>query len=158
MTFVFNIDNPFSNEISKVRLGARIRTHEPQGGWIDDMPNDDVITLKPGENDYDRAFKTPSDLSDGLYDAEWVVMDEGTKRWIDHEDMCPILTISSGSTPNPTPTSRPTSVPTAMPTATCTVSPTPDITPPSDIDVIKMVTSVVEETIRKIFDLLEKLL
>ena len=158
LTFVFNIDNPFSNEISKVRLGARIRTHEPQGGWVDDMPNDNVITLKPGANDYSRAFNTPDGLSDGVYDAEWVVMDEGTKRWIDHEDMCPILTISSGSTPNPTPTSRPTSIPTAMPTATGTVSPTPDITPPSDIDVIKMVTSVVEETIRKIFDLLEKLL
>ena len=158
LTFVFNIDNPFSNEISKVRLGARIRTHEPQGGWVDDMPNDNVITLKPGANDYSRAFNTPDGLSDGVYDAEWVVMDEGTKRWIDHEDMCPILTISSGSTPNPTPTSQPTSIPTAMPTATGTVSPTPDITPPSDIDVIKMVTSVVEETIRKIFDLLEKLL
>jgi len=154
LTFVFNIDNPFSNEISDVRLGARIRTHDPQGEWIDDMSNDKVITLKPGANDYSRAFKTSDGLSDGLYDIEWVVMDEGTKRWIDHEDMCPILTISTSPAPNPTPTSTPT----AMPTATGTVSPTPDITPPGDIDVIKMVTSVVEETIRKIFDLLEKLL
>ena len=154
LTFVFNIENQFSNEISKVRLGARIRSHEPQGGWIDDMPNDKVITLKPGANDYSRAFKTSDGLSDGLYDVEWVVMDEGTKRWIDHEDMCPILTISTSPAPNPTPTYAPT----AMPTATGTVSPTPDITPPGDIDVIKMVTSVVEETIRKIFDLLEKLL
>ena len=154
LTFVFNIDNPFSNEISDVRLGARIRTHDLQGEWIDDMSNDKVITLKPGANDYSRAFKTSDGLSDGLYDVEWVVMDEGTKRWIDHEDMCPILTVSTSPAPNPTPTSTPT----AMPTATGTVSPTPDITPPSDIDVIKMVTSVVEETIRKIFDLLEKLL
>ena len=158
LTFVFNIGNPFSNEISDVRLGARIRTHEPQGGWIDDLPNDNITPLKPGANDYSRVFKTPVDLSDGLYDAQWVVMDEATKRWIDHEDMCPILTISTSHAPNPTPTSQPTSAPTAMPTATGTVSPTPDITPPGDIDVIKMVTSVVEETIRKIFDLLEKLL
>ena len=159
LTFVFNIDNPFSNEISKIRLGARIRTHEPQGGWIDDMPNDKVIKLKPGANDYSRAFNTPEDLGDGLYDAEWVVMDESTKRWIDHEDMCPILTISSDSSPNPTPTSQPTSAPTVVPTGT--VSPTPYITPPDDVDVkevIKMVTSVVEETIRTILDMLEELL
>jgi hypothetical protein len=70
LTFVFNIDNPFSNEISKARLGARIRTYNSQGEWINDMPNDKVVTLKPGANDYSRAFKTPSDLSDGLYDAE----------------------------------------------------------------------------------------
>jgi len=87
-------------------------------------------------------------------------MDEGTKRWIDHEDMCPILTISSGSTPNPTPTSKPTSAPTAVPTATDTVSPTPDIIPPDNPEVkeaIIAITSVVEEAIRKILDLLEKL-
>ena len=48
LTFVFNIDNPFSNEISKARLGARIRTHNSQGEWIDDMPNDAIVTLKPG--------------------------------------------------------------------------------------------------------------
>ena len=161
LTFVFNIDNPFSNEISKVRLGARIRTHMPQGGWIDDMPNDKVITLKPGANDYSRAFKTPSDLSDGLYGAQWVVMDEATKRWIDHEDMCPILTISTSPAPNPTPTSQPTSTPTAVPTATGTVSPTPNITPPDNPEVkevIRVVTSAVEGTIRKILDLLESLL
>jgi len=161
LTFVFNIENQFSNEISKVRLGARIRTHNPQGGWIDDMPNDKVITLKPGANDYSRAFKTPVDLSDGLYDVEWVVMDEGTKRWIDHEDMCRILTISSGSTPNPVTTSQPTSTPTVVPTATGAVSPTSDPTAPGDAEVkeaIEIITSVVEETIRKILDLLKGLL
>jgi|LGVF01.1.fsa_nt_gb cell wall-associated NlpC family hydrolase len=155
LTFVFNIDNPFSNEISKVRLGARIRTHEPQGGWIDDMSNDNITTLKPGANDYSRAFKTPSDLSDGLYDAEWVIMDEGTKRWIDHENMCPILTISSNSPPNPTPTSAPTAMPTG------TVSPTPDPTPPANTEVkevINGITSVVEGMIQKILDMLESLL
>ena len=161
LTFVFNIDNPFSNEISDVRLGARIRTHRPQGGWIDDMSNDKVITLKPGANDYSRAFKTPSDLSDGLYDVQWVVMDEATKRWIDHEDMCPILTISTSPAPNPTPTSQPTSTPTAVPTATGAVSPTPNITPPDNPEVkevIRVVTLAVEGTIRKILDLLESLL
>ena len=161
LTFVFNIDNQFSNEISKVRLGARIRAHEPQGEWIDDMPNDRVITLKPDANDYSRAFKTPLDLSDGLYDAQWVVMDEATKRWIDHEDMCPILTISTSPAPNPTPTSQPTSTPTAVPTATGTVSPTPNITPPDNPEVkevIRVVTLAVEGTIRKILDLLESLL
>jgi len=154
LTFVFNIDNPFSNEIPKVRLGARIRTNDPQGGWIDDMPNDNIITLKPGANDYSRVFETPADLSDGLYDAEWVVMDEGTKRWIDHEDMCPILTISSGSTPNPTFTSTPTAVQTGA------ESPTPNATPTDteENNVIEMITSVVEETINRILDLLEKLL
>nr|QNO44579.1 endolytic peptidoglycan transglycosylase RlpA [Methanosarcinales archaeon ANME-2c ERB4]QNO44989.1 endolytic peptidoglycan transglycosylase RlpA [Methanosarcinales archaeon ANME-2c ERB4]QNO45067.1 endolytic peptidoglycan transglycosylase RlpA [Methanosarcinales archaeon ANME-2c ERB4] len=161
LTFVFNINNQFSNEISEVRLGARIRAHEPQGGWIDDMPNDKVVTLKPGTNDYSRAFKTPSDLSDGLYDAEWVVMDESTKRWIDHEDMCSILTISTNPAPDPTPTSQPTSTPTAVPTVTGTVSPTPDPTAPSDAEVkeaIIVITSAVEETIRKILDLLKGLL
>ena len=151
LTFVFNIDNPFSNEISKVRLGARIRAHEPQGGWIDDMSNDNITTLKPGANDYSRAFKTPEDLSDGLYDAEWVVMDEGTKRWIDHEDMCPILTISTSPAPNPPPTSSPTAMPTG------TVSPTP----PGDAEVkeaINAIASAVGETIQRILDLLKGLL
>ena len=147
MTFVFNIDNPFFNEIQKVRLGARIRTHNPQGGWIDDMPNDKIITLKPGANDYSRVFKTPADLNDGLYDAEWVVMDEGTKRWIDHEDMCPILTISSDSTTNPTSTSQPTSAPTPTPT-----------NDKEENNVIEVITSVIKETINRIIDLFEKLL
>ena len=80
-------------------------------------------------------------MSDGLYDAEWVVMDEGTKRWIDYEDMCPILTISSGSTLNPTPTSVPT--------------PTDDT---EENNVIEVITSVVKETINRILDLFEKLL
>jgi len=155
LTFVFNIDNQFSNEISKVRLGARIRTHDPQGEWIDDMSNDNTITLKPGANDYSRVFKTPVDLSDGLYDAEWVVMDEGTKRWIDHEDMCPILTISSGSTPNPTPTSQPTSPPTAVQTGAESPTPTGDT---EENNVIEVITSVIKETINKILDLLDKLL
>jgi len=84
-------------------------------------------------------------LSDGLYDAEWVVMDEGTQRWIDHEDMCPILTISSGSTPNPTHTLQPTSVPTST-----------DDT--EENNVIKVITSVIKETINRIIDLFEKLL
>jgi len=161
LTFVFNIDNPFFNEISKVRLGARIRTHNPQGGWIDDMPNDKVITLKSGANDYSRDFNTPEDLSDGLYDAEWVVMDEETNRWIDQENMCPILTIPTSPAPDPTPTLQPTSEPTAMLTATGTVSPTPDTNPSDDTDVkeaITVIISVVEETIRKILDLLEELL
>ena len=155
LTFVFNIDNPFSNDIEKVRLGARIRTHDPQGKWIDDMPNDNTITLKPGANVYSRVFKTPADLSDGLYDAEWVVMDEGTKRWIDHEDMCPILTISSGSTPNPTSTSQPTSAPTAV------ESPTPGATPTDGSEknnVIEVITSSIKEFINTIVDLLDKLL
>jgi cell wall-associated NlpC family hydrolase len=155
LTFVYNIDNPFSNDIEKVRLGARIRTHEPQGEWIDDVSGDEVITLKPGANDYPRVFKTPADLSDGLYDAEWVVMDEGTKRWIDHEDMCPILTISSGSTSNPTPTSQPTSVPTAMQTGAESPTPTDDA---DENNVIEVITSVVEEIINTIVGLLEKLL
>jgi len=155
LTFVFNIDNSFSNDIEKVRLGARIRTHDPQGEWIDDMPNDNTITLKPGANVYSRVFKTPADLSDGLYDAEWVVMDEGTKRWIDHEDMCPILTISSGSTSNPTPTSQPTSAPTAVQTGAESPTPTDDT---DENNVIEVITSVVKETINRILDLLEKLL
>ena len=36
-----------------------------------------------------------------MYDAEWVVMDESTKRWIDHEDMCSILTRSTNPAPDP---------------------------------------------------------
>ena len=155
LTFVFNIDNPFSNEIQKVRLGARIRTHDSQGGWIDDMPNDNIITLEPGANDYSRVFKTPADLSDGLYDAEWVVMDEGTKRWIDHEDMCSILTISSGSTSNPTPTTQPTSAPTAVQTSVYSPTPTDDT---EENNVIEVITSVIKETINRIIDLFEKLL
>jgi hypothetical protein len=57
--------------------------------------------------------------------------------------------------------SAPTPTPTAVPTATGTVSPTPHTTPPDDAEVkeaIEIITSVVEETIRKILDLLKGLL
>ncbi|KAF5416538.1 MAG: hypothetical protein C5S48_02535 [Candidatus Methanogaster sp.] len=53
------------------------------------------------------------------------------------------------------------SSPTSAPTATGTVSPTPHTTPPDDAEVkeaIEIITSVVEETIRKILDLLKGLL
>ena len=105
------------------------------------------------------CLQNTSGLERWLYDAEWVVMDEGTKRWIDHEDMCPILTISSGSASNPTPTSQSTSIPTAVQTGA--ESPTSDATPTDDTEennIIEVIISVVKETINRILDLLEKLL
>ena len=94
-------------------------------------------------------------MSDGLYDAEWVVMDEGTKRWIDHEDMCATLTISSGSAPNPTSTSTPTAVQFGMESPSSGATPTDNT---KDNNIIEVIISVVKETINRILDLLEKLL
>lgn len=52
LTFVYNIDNPYPDNIENVRLGAQIRTNDPQGDWIDDPANDAVVTLLPGAHDY----------------------------------------------------------------------------------------------------------
>jgi murein DD-endopeptidase MepM/ murein hydrolase activator NlpD len=156
LTFVFNIDNNFSNEIEDVRLGARIRTHDPQGEWIDDMPDDKIITLKPGANTYSRVFRTTDGLSNDFYDVEWVVMDEGTKRLIDYEDMCPILTISSESTKSPEP---PAEQPASVPKVTQKDAGSPIWTGNAEVDeAIGIISPAVREMIDLIMDLLDELM
>jgi surface antigen len=74
LTFVYNIDNPYPDSIENVRLGAQIRTNDPQGDWIDDPANDKVVTLLPGAHDYSRTFIVPQTASSGFYDARWVMV------------------------------------------------------------------------------------
>jgi len=132
LTFVYNIANPFANDVPiKVRLGAQIRTSDPKGEWIDDMPNDKIDVLKTGTNDYSRLFRTTWGLKPGYYDAHWVVMDEGTKQWIDHKELSQILIVNSNTL-----TSKETEI----------------------NEFIKIATSSIEETIHKILNLLKGLL
>ncbi|CAD6493354.1 MAG: CHAP domain protein [Candidatus Argoarchaeum ethanivorans] len=96
LTFVYNIGNPYPNNIENVRLGAQIRTNDPQGDWIDDPANDEVVTLLPGVHDYSRTFIVPQTASSGFYDARWVILDDATGNWIDSKEMIRIFEIQSG--------------------------------------------------------------
>jgi hypothetical protein len=87
--------------VSNIRLGARIRTNSPQGSWIDDPANDQVISVDPGEKDYSRKFRIPSDVSSGYYDAGWVIVNQNTdeyqvaEAWVDEKVMYSALYISA---------------------------------------------------------------
>jgi len=94
LTFVYNINNPL-DEVPKIRLGAQIRTNNPQGEWIDDVSNDKVVDLVSGVNDYSRLFKLPLDLKLGFYDARWVLIDELTKKPINSKEMIRIFEIQA---------------------------------------------------------------
>ncbi|MFQ6119992.1 MAG: NosD domain-containing protein, partial [Methanosarcinales archaeon] len=95
LTFVFNISNPYTYNIGNVRLGAQIRTNNPQGSWIDDPSNDKVVTLLPGAHDYSRKFRIPQSASSGFYDARWVILNHTTENWIDSQNMTRIFEIQS---------------------------------------------------------------
>ena len=91
LTFVYNIDNPYPDNIENVRLGAQIRTNDPQGAWIDDPANDDVVTLLPGAHDHSRTFIVPQTASSGFYDARWIILDDVSGDWIDSKEMIRIF-------------------------------------------------------------------
>lgn len=99
LTFVYNINNPYTDESPEIRLGAQIRTNDPQGEWIDDSANDKIINLAFGANDYSRIFKLSSDLKPGFYDARWVIIDELTKKPINSKEMIRIFEVQEESTP-----------------------------------------------------------
>jgi GH25 family lysozyme M1 (1,4-beta-N-acetylmuramidase) len=106
LTFVYKIKNPSDRAVSNIRLGARIRTNSPQGSWIDDPANDKVISVDPGEKDYSRKFRIPSDVSSGYYDAGWVIVNQNTdeyqvaEAWVDENVMTRILYIESSAQPD----------------------------------------------------------
>jgi len=93
MTFVFNINNPYPDSIENIRLGAQIRTHDPQGMWIDDPSNDEIVTLLPGAHDYKRSFVIPQFISSEFYDVNWVILDDNTEIWHDSKEMTRIFEI-----------------------------------------------------------------
>jgi hypothetical protein len=99
LTFVYNINNPYTNKSPKIRLGAQIRTNNPQGEWIDDVSNDKVVELAFGANDYSRIFKLSSDLEPGFYDARWVIINELTKKPINSKEMIRIFEVQDEPTP-----------------------------------------------------------
>jgi hypothetical protein len=121
ITFKYSIHNPFANKFEDVRLGAQIRTNNPQGTWIDDRANDKVITLNSGTNGYSRIFWIPYSISTGNYDAHWVILKHSTGIWFDNkEELNAILIMSGTSTlpviaPDPTPTPTPTPTPAPTP-------------------------------------------
>ncbi|AKB36019.1 hypothetical protein MSSAC_1429 [Methanosarcina siciliae C2J] len=94
-TFVFNINNPNTESIENVRLGAQIRTNDPEGEWIDDPANDTIVTLLLGTNDYSRTFTVPQSAGSGFYDARWVILDDTTGTWIDSKTMTRIFEVQS---------------------------------------------------------------
>ncbi|MFZ3169195.1 MAG: hypothetical protein WA130_16400 [Candidatus Methanoperedens sp.] len=137
LTFVYNIENSYSNDLPiKIRLGAQIRTNDPKGEWVDDMPNDGIEILKPGATDYSRFFLNTYDLKPGYYDAHWVVMDEGTKRWIDNKELSQILIVGSNGTPIATPSFK--------------------INDTQVNEIVKTATSTLEKIINKFINLLHE--
>ena len=117
LTFVYKIKNPSDRAVSNIRLGVRIRTNSPQGSWIDDPANDKVISVDPGEKDYSRKFRIPSDVSSGYYDAGWVIVNQNTdeyqvaEAWVDENVANSILYINAicptpGTPSNPSPSNH----------------------------------------------------
>ena len=109
LDFVYSIENPFSNPVENVRLGARIRTSEPQSDWIDDWDRDKVVTLTPGIKDYSRSFEKTQNLKPVFYDAQWVLLNDKTGTWLDSKDMIRILKVVPAATSTPDSISTPTS-------------------------------------------------
>ena len=109
LDFVYSIENPFSNPVENVRLGARIRTSEPQSDWIDDWDRDKVVTLTPGIKDYSRSFEKTQNLKPVFYDAQWVLLNDKTSAWLDSKDMIRILKVVPAATSTPDSISTPTS-------------------------------------------------
>ena len=97
LDFVYSINNPTTSNVYNVRLGARIRTYNPQGVWIDDWNNDKIEIIYPGTRNYVRSFKVPSTASLGLYDAQWVIVNNLDETWYDSRLYSPILTIQSST-------------------------------------------------------------
>ena len=97
LSFVYSINNPSTSNVNNVRLGARIRTYSPQGVWIDDWNNDKIEIIYPGTRNYVRSFKVPSTASLGLYDAQWVIVNNADETWYDSRIYSPILTIQSST-------------------------------------------------------------
>jgi hypothetical protein len=104
ITFKYSIHNPFANKFEGVRLGAQIRTNNPQGTWIDDRTNDKVITLNSGTNRYSRIFWIPYSISTGNYDAHWVILNDKTGIWFDNRKrLNAFMILGSATSPDPTP-------------------------------------------------------
>ena len=125
ITFKYWINNPFANDFSDVRLGAQIRTVNPQSNWIDDWNNDKVITLNSGtyehQREYERLFKIPTPATEGYYDAHWVILNHNTGIWYDYKEKANAFIIPSPPNPiiiDPTPTPSPSPTPTPTPTPT----------------------------------------
>jgi hypothetical protein len=95
LTFVYSIrwDSPGNRSIPNIRLGARIRTNNPEGSWIDDPANDKVITVLPGDNDYSRQFRIPSSATAGYYDSGWVILKHTSGTWLNEKIQERILRI-----------------------------------------------------------------
>jgi len=101
LTFVYNISNPYSDKVPKIRLGAQVRTNDPQGEWIDNMGNDKVKDIASGANDYSRLFKLPLDSKPGFYDARWVLINESTKKPTNSKEMIRIFEVQKEETSQP---------------------------------------------------------
>ncbi|CAG0964655.1 hypothetical protein METP3_01060 [Methanosarcinales archaeon] len=95
LTFVYSINNPGTSNVNNVRLGARIRTYSPQGVWIDNWDNDKIEIIYPGTRNYERNFQVPSTASIGLYDAQWVLVNNADETWYTSWLSSPILTIQA---------------------------------------------------------------
>ncbi|MCD6306936.1 MAG: hypothetical protein J7M32_11720 [Deltaproteobacteria bacterium] len=125
MTFVYRIrwDSPGNRSIPNIRLGARIRTNNPQGAWKDDSANDKIITVFPGDNDYSRQFRIPTTATAGYYDTGWVILEHTSETWLDEKVHVSFLRIVAPTTTTTSSTTSTTTTSTTS-TSTTTISPT----------------------------------
>ena len=82
--FGYHISNPTDNPID-IKLGARVRKSSPQGDWKNDFDNDEVESIPPGGKECDRLFEITQKLDTGVYDIQWVIVEQKTGNWLDKE-------------------------------------------------------------------------
>ena len=84
----YAISDPTFYPPSNIRLGVRIRKSDPQGDWIDDPANDRTVSQagRSGDIYYFRYFYLPETMGIGVYDVEWVILDNTTEQWLDSKD------------------------------------------------------------------------
>jgi len=92
ITFIYSINNPSSDDLSDVRLGAQINANGFQGDWIDDPANDKVVILNPRTNEYTRLYKIPSSINNGCHGVRLVILKHSTGEWFD--DKTTLMTVS----------------------------------------------------------------
>jgi len=99
LTFIYNINNPMPDTIANIRLGAQIKTSDPQGTWIDDPSNDKTISAISGIHDYSRNFIIPQSIASGFYDTRGVILNHETGTWIDSKELTHVFEIKEKPKP-----------------------------------------------------------
>lgn len=102
--FEYWINNPYANDF-EVKLGAQIRTNDPQGEWDDDWDNDKIIVLSSGtypgmcqdSERFERSFGPLMNVEEESYDAHWVIMNNKTGEGYDDKEEMNAFVIEESS-------------------------------------------------------------